>query len=76
MDKASSMWIPSLKKPINLQIKGMSRLVLPLILQIIVEGSFPEITPLKIIQINKLLLNILMLIEFKAMVITHKLVLI
>ena len=68
------MWTPSLKKPINLQIKGMSRLVLPLILQIIVEGSFPEITPLKIIQINKLLLNILMLIEFKAMVITHKLV--
>ena len=68
------MWIPSLKKPINLQIKGMSRLVLPLILQIMVEGSFPEITPLKIIQINKLLLNILMLIEFKAMVITHKLV--
>ena len=57
-------------------MKGMSRLVLPLILQIIVEGSFPEITPLKIIQINKLLLNILMLIEFKAMVITHKLVLI
>ena len=54
----------------------MSRLVLPLILQIIVEGSFPEITPLKIIQINKLLLNILMLIEFKAMVITHKLALI
>ena len=76
MDKASSMWTPSLKKPINLQIKGMSRLVLPLILQIMVEGSFPEITPLKIIQINKLLLNILMLIKFKAMVITHKLVLI
>ena len=70
------MWIPSLKKPINLQIKGMSRLVLPLILQIIVEGSFPEITPLKIIQINKLLLNILMLIKFKAVVITHKLALI
>ena len=76
MDKASSMWTPSLKKPINLQIKGMSRLVLPLILQIIVEGSFPEITPLKIIQINKLLLNILMLIKFKAVVITHKLALI
>ena len=76
MDKASSMWTPSLKKPINLQIKGMSRLVLPLILQIMVEGSFPEITPLKIIQINKLLLNVLMLIKFKAMVITHKLVLI
>ena len=70
------MWTPSLKKPINLQIKGMSRLVLPLILQIIVEGSFPEITPLKIIQINKLLLNILMLIKFKAVVITHKLALI
>ena len=70
------MGTPSLKKPINLQIKGMSRLVLPLILQIIVEGSFPEITPLKIIQINKLLLNILMLIKFKAMVVTHKLVLI
>ena len=76
MEKASSMWMPSLKKPINLQIKGMCRLVLPLILQIMVEGSFPEITPLKIIQINKLLLNILMLIKFKAMVITHKLVLI
>ena len=70
------MWIPSLKKPINLQMKGMPRLVLPLILQIIVEGSFPEITPLKIIQINKLLLNILMLIKFKAVVITHKLALI